>query len=377
MKRIKVAQIGAENFGYGGRSVIAYGLTKYMPHEIENDFISYSKFEKTSVTTDIEKRGRIVYLGGDMDKNTIEYFKNNNYSIVHIHADNSYEAIKSIIRIKRAGSKAKLIVHGHVAGPVNFSILKKAAICLLRPVVNLLADKKIAVSADAAAYMFGKASVKSVSIINDGIDLEKYQYDEKIRLNKRKELQLKHKFVIGDVARLVDQKNQTLLIEAFSDFQKIDSDSVLILVGSGPYEGNLRDRVRSLGLEDKVMFLGNRDDVPELLQAFDCFAFPSKFEGFGISALESQVAGLPTAISNKIPKKVNQTKLVRVFPIEDSNVAKAKWSQYFADVKNASNFDREQASIEASDLIRNAGYDLKASSKRLEEIYHALMEKGK
>ena len=67
----------------------------------------------------------------------------------------------------------------------------------------------------------------------------------------------------------------------------------LVLVGSGPLERALRDDARSLGLSDRVVFAGSRDDVAELLPAFDVFALSSQNEGLPISLLEAMAAGVP------------------------------------------------------------------------------------
>ena len=78
-------------------------------------------------------------------------------------------------------------------------------------------------------------------------------------------------FVIGHVGRFNEQKNHTFLIDIFEEIVRMNPHSKLILVGEGPLERLVIDKIQSKRLEDKVLVLGQRMDVPELLQAMDVF----------------------------------------------------------------------------------------------------------
>lgn len=101
-------------------------------------------------------------------------------------------------------------------------------------------------------------------------------------------------FVIGNVGRLVDQKNQALLLRAFRKVVDCRPDSRLVMVGGGPLEDDLHRLAGELGISDRTIFTGWRRDVPELLSAFDVFALSSDYEGLGIVILEAMFVGLPT-----------------------------------------------------------------------------------
>jgi glycosyltransferase involved in cell wall biosynthesis len=99
--------------------------------------------------------------------------------------------------------------------------------------------------------------------------------------------------VIGTVGNLTAKKDHRILLEATAQAASHDREIQLVLIGSGPLERAVRDDARSLGLSNRVVFTGSRDDVAELLPAFDVFALSSRNEGLPISLLEAMAAGVP------------------------------------------------------------------------------------
>lgn len=114
------------------------------------------------------------------------------------------------------------------------------------------------------------------------------------RVRARRTLGLgKGSLVIGTVGNITAKKDHRILLEAAARTASHDRDIQLVLIGSGPLERAVRDDARSLGLNDRVVFAGSRDDVAELLPAFDVFALSSRNEGLPISLLEAMAAGVP------------------------------------------------------------------------------------
>jgi glycosyltransferase involved in cell wall biosynthesis len=95
--------------------------------------------------------------------------------------------------------------------------------------------------------------------------------------------------VVGNVARLVEQKDQRALVEAAPAILERFPDARFVVVGDGPLRAELERRADGLPFE----LTGARDDVPELLAGFDVFAFPSRFEGLCLAVIEAQAAGVP------------------------------------------------------------------------------------
>ena len=100
------------------------------------------------------------------------------------------------------------------------------------------------------------------------------------------------------VARLNEQKNHKLLIEAINKLVSLDefhdgASIKLALVGSGPLEEEIRNTIRASGLEKNISMLGKRDDISELLHDSKCFILTSSYEGLPMTILEAMAAGLP------------------------------------------------------------------------------------
>ena len=104
---------------------------------------------------------------------------------------------------------------------------------------------------------------------------------------------LEGQFVIVTVGRIAYQKKPCFTVDIFAEITKKVPTSTLIFVGDGPLRGEVQGYARSKGLEGNVQFLGNRDDVPQILSAADAFLLPSLFEGLGIVYIEAQASASP------------------------------------------------------------------------------------
>jgi len=100
-------------------------------------------------------------------------------------------------------------------------------------------------------------------------------------------------YVVGTVGNFTPKKDQRTLIEAVRILRETTPAAMLTLIGTGKLEDELRSHVKSLGLQDAVVFAGSRDDVQTLLPAFDVFALSSLYEGLSIALVEAMAAGLP------------------------------------------------------------------------------------
>lgn len=106
-------------------------------------------------------------------------------------------------------------------------------------------------------------------------------------------------FVIGAVARLVPQKALHVMLRAFAQYrEKSGLDSRLVIVGQGPLESELKLLSEQLCLSRQVVWAGFRDDIPNVMHAFDCFALTSQYEGFGLVLLEAMAARRPVAVTS-------------------------------------------------------------------------------
>lgn len=274
------------------------------------------------------------------------------------------------------------IVHGHSrgSGPIYLSEARKAgritiAHChnnshgkglagLIRYVWQLplrhAAEYNFACSQDSGVSQFGKNGV--FQVIKNGIQTEKYAWNPEIRAEKRRELGLEDAFVVGNVARFVEQKNHKFLISVFAEIKKRQPNAKLLLIGQGHLETEVRQQIAQLGLENAVLFTGIRSDVHELMQAMDVFVLTSHFEGLGIVNVEAQAAGLPCFASAKvIAPEVKLTELLRFIPLEKSA---EEWARIILD--NAIPVEQRR---DQSQAIIDAGFDIRTTGEQLNNFY--------
>jgi glycosyltransferase involved in cell wall biosynthesis len=101
--------------------------------------------------------------------------------------------------------------------------------------------------------------------------------------------------VVGTVGRMDFQKAPEVMLEALG---RMTTPAVLVWVGGGPLLEETARRARSAGLEHRVLLLGNREDVPQLLPAFDVFAMSSRYEGLPCAIVEAQECGIPVVATS-------------------------------------------------------------------------------
>lgn len=360
--KIKVLQIGAENFGRGGRSVIAYNLAMAMnPQKIENDFLSLNSYEESKFVKKINENGEVIFANKNSSKfkysKLVKQIKIRDYDIAHIHADNAYEALKMAL-VMRMAKINKIIIHAHNDN-VRYSWLKNQLIKVCKFILPYIATERLACTQAAGTFMFGN-KVK-FTILKDGIDVKSYTFNEITRKKVRKIFNWNNNFIIGTVARLAPQKNLPFLLKVF---KKVNiKNKKLVVIGSGDELQSLKKIARDLNISNKVYFLGNRDNVNELLQGFDVFILPSLYEGFGMVAIEAQASGLPTIVSDGVPL---DTQMVdELYYRKNLSAGINKWAQLIEKISTNVTELRENTSR----FLINKGYDILKSAEQLEKIY--------
>lgn len=207
------------------------------------------------------------------------------------------------------------------------------------------------------------------TIVPHAIDAEDYRFNAVTRAEVRAHYGLEDCLVVGHVGRLHYQKNHTFLLEAFARLHQREPRARLVLVGDGPNLLSLEAKAVDLGIDGEVLFLGMRDDVPRLLQAFDMFAMPSRFEGLGMAAVEAQAAGLPCLLSDAFPKAAAITRDVEFLAPEDPDV----WAERMLDTLESL---PERARPDTQADITRAGHGLTEAAERLTQRFeHLVTEK--
>lgn len=281
------------------------------------------------------------------------------YQIIHSNLEErSYFALKEA---KKLGVPVR-ISHSHNR-PLGFN-LKLIMRYYFRFMLKYYNTHMFSCGVEAGDWLYGKKNRDKVIIMNNAIDAKEYTYDALKSGQMKKELGVEGKKVIGHVGRFFAQKNHPFLIDIFKAIHDKDANTVLLLVGGGEQDDRLKNEIKQkvadLGLTDCVQFLGVREDVNEVMQAFDLFLLPSLFEGLPVTMVEAQASGLPCVISDKVPIQCDITGNVKVVPLENSP---EEWAEVVLDYVNQ--FERR----DTFEKIKEAGFDIQENVKWLEAFY--------
>lgn len=357
------------SMGMGGIQTYLMSLYRAIDREkVQFDFLIHIPTEGGFEDEIQQMGGKIFYQPKLTGKNLIPYEKkfriflqkHPEYQIVHIH-------IRSAVVACAWGAKTErrcVVAHSHSTtnGYGCAAVIKNIA----QFPVRYLGDYFMGCSQIANEWMFGKrvANSDKCRVIYNGIDISRFRFSTEMRKQKRAELGIaENEQLIGNVGRLVEQKNQELLIRAFALAYEKNPSLRLAIAGDGPLAQHLHELAKELDREKEILFLGNRKDVPELLQAFDVFVMPSKNEGLGIAAVEAQAAGLPCVVSEAVPEEALVVKQI----VRCCGNSPEKWAAAIREVKEGRFENGEKA-------VRDAGYDIHIVAKELSDFY---LEKAK
>lgn len=317
---IRIAHILGKMNGAGVESMVMNYYRHIDKSKIQFDFI----VDEDSRLVPYEE---IASLGGNVfevppyqhlhryNHELTEILKKNHYSIVHSHINTL--SVFPLKVAKRYGIATR-IAHSHstaAPGETMKNVIKN----ILRPLSKTYPTHYCSCSLSAGEWLFGKNITlnKPLNIVNNGIDVDLFLFDESERVTLRKELGIENNYVLGHTGRLCFQKNQEFLINMLNELLKQVPEAVLLLIGDGPEQKKLIKLARDYDILDNILFLGNKSDVHRYYNAMDVFVFPSRYEGFGISAIEAQASGMPVLLSDKVPEEACLTEKCTVLSIEN------------------------------------------------------------
>lgn len=332
-------------------------------NDIQFDFVVHSQ-DKGYYDDEIEKLGGKIYRITPMSKNLIRHMldlKNvivkNEYGYKYdtVHRHTCITAVVIDLIVAKYCKVKNRIAHCHSDNIssnyfVNF---------IFKPFINKFANIKMACSYEAAKWLFGKKANDAL-IVNNGINIESYLFSLDKRKKVRNELNIDENVtVFGHIGSFSEAKNHEFIIDIFDEYNKKNNDSILLLCGGGKLKKYIECKIKQLKLENNVKCLGIRSDINNLCSAFDCFLFPSLYEGLGIALIEAQVSGLKCIISESIPEKAIITDNVKKLKLTNKEV--------WLDAMNSVNgkYDRY---IDIDDKkIRQ--FDIKRTVEMLSKIY--------
>ncbi len=349
--------------GIGGAEKVARDLGLYcQKNGYQVDYLVFGdmigEYEKTVIGSGCE----VIHIPSPT-KGYYRFFhtlrqimQKNRYDIVHAHT--MFNIGWAMLAAKQTGVPIR-IAHAHSALNDRASLVKQAYEIVMRVLIRKNATDLIACGNAAGNRLYGERAFRQRGIrILNGIDIDRFAFDQTARQKVRKAYGLEKAFVIGHIGRLNAVKNQAYLIRLLPEIIEKKDNAKLLLLGDGEDQKKISQLIQDNGLSERVIMTGNVNNVSDYLSAMDVFAFPSLYEGMPLSIVEVQANGLPCILSTGVPKDVYLTDLIKPLPLAEPE----RWTEELCKAV------RREPEKYASE-IRRQGLDTKAVMQQYMELY--------
>lgn len=236
------------------------------------------------------------YRESGINRNLVKALKSYHHQLpidyIHIHDPHAHHAY---IAAYLTGLKVPAVLHRRVDFPTAQNIFSawkyqikgiQKIICVSERVKQVFKSKP---------KVYNKAEV-----IYDCIDIQAYQKINGRNMLERNFPQLKDKFIVANIAALVDHKDHPTFIKAAHHLVKalLITNIHFLIIGQGEKEQEIKQMIQDYHLQDHITMTGHRKDIPEILNGIDLYTFTSKMEGFGSTILEVMAARVPIVATN-------------------------------------------------------------------------------
>lgn len=361
----------------GGAETMVMNYYRHIDRQqIQFDFMVHRE-RRGAYDDEIESMGgRIYRMPPIYPQNFMRYKKmlkeffdeHDEYQIIHSHM--SELGYFAFVEAKRHGIPVR-ICHAHNAPDFKHENLIQYIKLIpryyfIRRIRHLTTDFFVC-SHIAGLWLYGEKRQNEFVFMRNAIETDKFLYNVDEANAIRQELGISNQRLICHVGRYNKQKNHSFLIDIFKEIHKIDSDSILLLIGDGDLRKEIEDKVNRLNLLSSVRFLGVRDDVPQLLKASDLLLFPSYYEGLSVVLVEAQATGIKCIVTNSLADETiiceDQMKLVSL----------QKNAKEWADIVLNEKSEKREHAIE---IMKEKGWDVVVNAKWLQDYYLNSMKRN-
>lgn len=308
----------------GGAEVMLMNILRNKPGDVHFDFLVNNPpddlYREGVFDNEIRSSGcEIKHIGTQLRIGPHKYIRRFKEicdelrpDVVHIHLNGKCGIISLAAHL--AGCK-RIIAHCHAdirfRGSLTSRILNETELFFQKLLIAYYATDWWGCSIEANKRLYWPWIQKKSVVINNAIDLEAYQAvkPEDVTAVRRSYNLPDSTIILGNVGRIVPHKNIAFVIEVMHELRQRGKDVAFIIVGrddSPEYTFSMRVRAQKLGIpEDRLLFLGEKEIIPAIMNTFDVFIGPALKEGFGLVAVEAQAACLPCVLYKGFPESVD------------------------------------------------------------------------
>ncbi|OJX30072.1 MAG: hypothetical protein BGO86_05895 [Chryseobacterium sp. 36-9] len=288
---------------------------------------------------------------------------NKEYKIVHAHTlfSNAFH----ILAAKRAKVPFRISHSHNTDDQARGFLISKIYKTLSKKIIDTYSTYKIACGEEAAKCLFVKKSLQEVLILPNAIDSQlfyKIGTENSDYINENFCTQ-KDTLKIVQIGRMLEVKNHSFSIQIAKKLKEKGVNFKMFFVGRGELSENIENEIKINNLQEQVLMLGLRTDIPLLMAGADIMIMPSLFEGFPVVLVESQSTGLPALISENISKEVDLGLNLIHFAELDIDTWVKKILTIRTQVVNKDNIIPR---------FYETGFDIHGSVKIIEKIYNNL-----
>ncbi len=297
----------------------------------------------------------------------IPIIRSRRIDIVNIHGQNPLGKFCSVL------SGAPVIVHTDHGTTVGSPVERRQRVVLFNRLLTPFIDHFIAISQGMKQSLRLREKIpgNKITLIYNGVDVDAIS---KVSCNKtelRESLGIPPDIpVLGTVGRLAPEKQYPLLLKSLSILKNRGIEFIALIVGDGPDRKPLESLAKKMSLTDRIRFLGQRNDVIQLLELMDVFVFSSGGEAFSITLLEAMAAAKPIVAFD-------------VKGVDEAIVThETGFLVSFGDVEEFAN--KVKLLLESPELALRMGksgfervntkFDIRSNIKKLEALYESLLE---
>ena len=234
-------------------------------------------------------------------------FSKNDYDV--LYAVNNTMNIFPLYVAKKKGVKVRVSESLTMASYNEF--LRTMMKNVLRCFSHCFCNYYMANGRDCGIYQFGKKAMEQgkVTIFLSPVDAKANTFDPELRAITRKKYGWENKIVYGFIARFEKQKNPLFLIDIMYAISRKQKNAHFVIIGAGSLEEKMKERINEYDMDNRLSWLGRREDIKQFYNAFDAFLLPSLYEGLPVVGVESQSTGLPIFYSENITKEARIAEL--------------------------------------------------------------------